>query len=283
MPELPEVETIRRGVQRRCAGATVVAASVHRAGFVRGPRDDASLLVGETIARAHRHGKQFALETTGGRSLIFHMGMSGSLSFHEPGARRATHVHVHWVLRRRGRLFELHHRDPRRFGSLVTGLTWSRVTSDAWRGLGPDALVISVADLARALRQRTACVKSVLLDQAVIAGVGNIYADEALFRSGIHPLRPACDIKDAEVERLAQSIRMILKEAIESGGSTVRDYLNTLGKKGGYQHDHLVYGRGSLPCVCCGTSLERIVCQQRTTVFCRLCQPRKPTRRTKTP
>ncbi|MHC5027133.1 MAG: Fpg/Nei family DNA glycosylase, partial [Planctomycetota bacterium] len=141
-----------------------------------------------------------------------------------------------------------------------------------WRRLGPDALTITSAELAKRLRRTRRAVKAALLDQSVLAGVGNIYADEALFGSRLHPARRADGLARAEVRDLARELRRTLGRAVDSGGSSLRDYVDAEGRKGGYAAYHQVYGRGGEPCVRCSTRLERMLLAQRTTVFCPQCQ-----------
>ncbi|MCE9619718.1 MAG: bifunctional DNA-formamidopyrimidine glycosylase/DNA-(apurinic or apyrimidinic site) lyase [Planctomycetes bacterium] len=274
MPELPEVETICRGLIRHCVGAKVRHAHVHRPGFIRGSRTPAALFEGLVIARVHRIGKHFALESECGRAMLFHMGMSGSLGLVPLGSGRAAHVHVRWILCRDGKTFELHHKDPRRFGFVRPCRDMGEVR-ERWSDLGPDALAVTAKQLQEKFKNGKRAVKAALLDQSVTAGVGNIYADESLFQSGIHPLRTCGTLSLKELERLVVRLRIILKASIRGGGSTIQDHSNASGKAGTYQSRHQVYGRGAEPCRVCGTLLKQIVCQQRTTVFCPRCQPRR--------
>lgn len=276
MPELPEVETICRGLAQHCVGAVVLSAHIHRPGFVRGSQNQIDLFTGLTIACVSRHGKQFVLESLCGRAMLFHMGMSGSVTVRPFLWTPATHVHVRWTLTRDGKKFEIHHKDPRRFGFVHTYDHMKFVRDEIWSKLGPDALVVTAQKLFERLKNRPRAIKAALLDQSIIAGVGNIYADESLFQSGIHPLRKAQSITLGELVLLVKKLRSILKKSIHGGGSTIQDHASAMGIPGSFQNSHLVYGRGKLPCTVCGTNLRQIMCVQRTTVFCPTCQPRRP-------
>jgi formamidopyrimidine-DNA glycosylase len=273
VPELPEVESVRRSIAPRVVGARVAAITLHRADIVTGRAAPADLLEGDEIRATARRGKQLALLGAGGRVVIVHLGMSGQLLWLPANTppKRADHIHARWTLANdRGVVI---FRDPRRFGGL-----WTLPTRDAldahWSSLGPDALEISAVDLARACAGTRRAIKSVLLDQGVLAGVGNIYADEALFASGIHPLRRASALSEAEIDTLAARVRAVLAAAIDAGGSTRRDYVNAEGEAGGFQSHHAVYGRGGEACVVCKVALREAQVGQRTTVWCDRCQPR---------
>lgn len=274
MPELPEVETICRGLTQLCVGARVLDVHIHRAGFIQGSKKHIDLLANLTIARVHRHGKQFALESVCGRALLFHMGMSGSLTVHPFQSTRAKHVHVHWTLMKGDKKFELHHKDPRRFGYVQPFFSIQEIRNDIWSTLGLDALCITADDLLQKFKNKKRSIKASLLDQACVAGVGNIYADETLFQSGIHPLRNAGSISLTELEKMIKRLRIILKRSIQGGGSSIQDHQDACGRAGTFQNCHLVYGRGGEACEICGSILKQTICAQRTTVFCSACQPR---------
>lgn len=433
MPELPEVEHLRRSLVPHLLGRRVLAVEVRRRDLLcpltaagdRAPTDAGAveahllartLLVGCTIIRLRRHGKQLSVETagddggaggravvgaaadrtgtgstgagTGGPALVVHLGMTGQLllladakglppgeaqgaraaaradhadrrgrsneavvvapsagairrrgaqdrasgeaeqttaAATRPAASAATaglaaalsdpHVHVVWTLgevdaRSRGVgaaaasvgsdrrhpadpppscpepggatvgaseavWARLVYRDIRRFGAITLCPGASVIDERLWSRLGPDALTIEGEVLYRALRRTRRAVKAALLDQGVIAGLGNIYVDESLFAAGVHPLARADRLTRSTVERLAEAIRAILEAAITAGGSTLRDYVDAEGLRGGFQTRHRVYGRAGEPCVECGRALERMVVAQRGTTFCRRCQPRR--------
>jgi formamidopyrimidine-DNA glycosylase len=275
MPELPEIESLRRSLDRALVGARVVGSGVLRADMLhRAPgAPSRPLRPGATIARLHRQGKQLVIETADGECLLMHLGMSGSLRvLRQP--KPETHVHAEWTLERSGRSFLFRYRDPRRFGWLELHGSMESVRRLAWSRLGPDALDPDVAQLAEAMRSSTRPVKALLLDQGVIAGLGNIYVDEALFRARIHPLRRSNRVHGPDLGRLVRCVRSTLREAVELGGSTIRDHRTAEGGWGSFQERHAVYGRAGLPCRRCRTPLRSVRVQQRMTVFCERCQTR---------
>lgn len=305
MPELPEVECIRRDLADTLIGCAIDRATLRRrdvlriAPNLRGQRRrhgcDAALLVGSTITELDRHGKQLAIIADTGRVLCVHLGMSGQLIW-QPAPSDTTipartvasngfaadHIHCTWRATNSttgtsaGRL---HFRDPRRFGGLWSFATRDDLDTARWDRLGPDALGLTPADLAEHLARSasgsTRSIKSLLLDQHVIAGVGNIYADEALFAARIDPRSTAGSIDRQSLRRLSQAVRAVLDRAIRHGGSTQRDYRRPNGRNGTFQQRHQVYGRAGQPCVRCGSSLRhwrdgRV--SQRSTVGCLSCQ-----------
>lgn len=277
MPELPEVETVRRGLARAIMGRRVEFARLLRRDVLRTrqPPGATALLVGGTVRDLLRHGKHLAVVVDDGRSLGVHLGMTGQLLATRLGEPTTTrnHAHARWVFDDGTTLV---FRDPRRFGGLWSYSTLDALRAERWAALGPDALRVTTRHLASALAAARRPVKAALLDQTILAGVGNIYADEALFRANIHPARSAASLSTTEVERLTESIRAVLREAVRAGGSTIRDYAGSDGSPGRQQERHLVYGRGGQPCVRCGTPLTTSLVAQRTTVACRTCQ-RLPT------
>jgi formamidopyrimidine-DNA glycosylase len=272
VPELPEIERLRLDLAEALPGSRVRGVDVRRGDVVRpAPAPDA-LLAGDRIDRLTRHGKQLAIVGRSGRVVCVHLGMSGRLL---AGARasvdtEAPHTHVVWDLAG-GRRMAFN--DPRRFGGLWTFASEADLMERRWRLLGPDALTIRAPELRPRLARTCRAVKAALLDQALLAGVGNIYADESLFRARVHPETPAGELDPPRVRTLAGSIRAILRRAVEAGGSTLRDYRRADGAIGGFQARHRVYGRAGLPCVRCGRTLESTPVAQRTTVWCPACQP----------
>jgi formamidopyrimidine-DNA glycosylase len=219
-----------------------------------------------------RHGKQLAVMATDGRLLVVHLGMTGSLTCTRgPASPRDQHVHVVWTLDDGARLV---FRDPRRFGGIWTFADRSDLIANRWAQLGPDAVSVTGRELVSTLGASRRSIKAALLDQRAVAGVGNIYADEALFDARIHPLTPCVQLRPRDWKQLARSIRVIIAAAIEAGGSTVRDYVDGVGAPGRYAADHMVYGRAGLPCARCGKSLGKKTIAQRTSVFCSSCQAR---------
>ncbi|MFG0275991.1 MAG: bifunctional DNA-formamidopyrimidine glycosylase/DNA-(apurinic or apyrimidinic site) lyase, partial [Phycisphaerales bacterium] len=255
MPELPEVERVRLTLAPILATRRIHAARLLRADVARGVRRSADLLAGCEGVRATRRGKQLALIAPDGRTLAVHLGMSGQFFWVAPGQRlgRPDHVHAVWTLREgAGAGGRLIFRDPRRFGGLWAYPTQEAHEAARWSRLGPDALAISGQTLRARLGGSRRALKAALLDQAVLAGIGNIYADEALFRARIAPQREAGSITPAEGNRLASAIVRVLRASIEAGGSSLRDYRDGLGDAGAFQRRHAVYGRAGEPCRRCG-------------------------------
>ncbi len=251
---------------------------------------DQDLLVGQTIHQIERCGKQLAIwavNPAGERSaLLVRLGMTGQLllNAHKPTSTAGlSHIHVEWLLTNTPALSidtphattptttRLIFRDPRRFGGVQIART-ERDVQSAWSELGPDALTITDHQLAEALSRSSRAIKAALLDQSVLAGVGNIYADEALWAARLSPRRMCRRLKLAEVATLAQAIRTVLNRAVLAGGSTLRDYVNGRGEAGTFQSNHAVYGRAGLPCPRCLQPLASAIIAQRTTVWCRACQ-----------
>ncbi|MFN0011958.1 MAG: bifunctional DNA-formamidopyrimidine glycosylase/DNA-(apurinic or apyrimidinic site) lyase [Phycisphaerales bacterium] len=272
MPELPEVEHVRRSLLPHLLGERIAAVLVRRASVVKGPRTPKALLAGALIARIDRRGKQMALVAADGRVLVIHLGMSGQVLCDDGVATLPPHVHIVWTTQRGTRVL---FRDPRRFGGV-----WPLAGLDAlqrrWVALGPDGLDTPASAVATALveacRGSRRAVKAALLDQHVLAGVGNIYADEACFLAGIRPTRRAQRLKPGEAVGLARALRSVLAAAVAAGGSSLRDYVDADGRAGEFVAQHAVYGRGGLACVRCGGRLRQTVIAQRTTVFCPTCQ-----------
>ncbi len=291
MPELPEVETVRRTLEPRLLGRAVVTTRLHRRDMLVVPGDppggfsraranngrrprrvrSADLLGGGTIAELVRHGKQLALVGSSGRVVCVHLGMSGWLVWRARGVRldQADHVHAAWRLDDGSRLV---FRDPRRFGGIWAMQSMDDLRRERWDALGPDALGVRAEQLRRGLGDSHRAIKAALLDQGVVAGVGNIYADEALFESRIDPRRPAGSLSADEAAALARAIRRVLARAVKARGSTLRDYRDGDGAPGAFQRAHSVYGRAGEPCRSCGAPLASGLLGQRTSVWCPACQ-----------
>lgn len=277
MPELPEVETVRRSLLGPLLGQRIQTVTVGRKDIIRGCRDRVSLLGHCRVQRIERRGKQLALISEplprGDQPTVcVHLGMSGSLRFYPhtaPPARHDRHTHVRWRLAAGTMVF----RDPRRFGGVWTFSSPTQLCQARWQTLGEDALTITPAPLHRKLARTGRATKAALLDQHVIAGLGNIYVDESLFAAGIHPLTPASALDRAQVQQLVRAIRRILARALAAGGSTLRDYVSGDGDPGRFQFDHRVYGRASQPCWRCRANLNLIRVAGRSSVFCPRCQP----------
>lgn len=276
MPELPEVENVRQGLLSAVVGQTVSRVSLRRPDVVRGKKRPADLLKGQMITRVDRKGKQLALVTEmsgagGGVCLCVHLGMTGSLRCHDPRKPFVPdgHTHVVWHMANGSRLA---FRDPRRFGGIWTFASTDDLIEQRWSRLGPDALMIKPTQLHSGFRKTRRVLKAVLLDQSIVAGLGNIYVDELLFNCRVSPVRPACELDHKQVQQLVTRMRRLLDRAIRSGGSTLRDYTNAQGQPGGYQFSHKVYGRSGQACAQCGGLLSNATIAGRTTVYCEQCQ-----------
>jgi formamidopyrimidine-DNA glycosylase len=262
MPELPEVETVVRTVAPHLAGRRILEARFSSKFVTPGNRAAlAARLKGRTIAAVRRRGKFIVIELDEG-TLAIHLGMTGNLL---AGGKEGDHTHGVFTLDDGMLLYN----DPRQFGRIE----WSAGPAKRVAKLGPEPLEISLEEFQKRMKRRSR-VKPLLMNQAFLAGMGNIYVDESLFRSGIHPLAIAEKLSAARVARLHQVIREILTEAIEHRGSTISDYRDADGEKGGFQLRHQVYGREGKPCVVCGTPIKKILVGQRGTHYCPKCQRR---------
>jgi formamidopyrimidine-DNA glycosylase len=270
MPELPEVETTRRGISAALVGH-VVSKFVLREPRLRW-RVEPGLereLAGQRVRDVRRRAKYLLIELERG-TLIAHLGMSGSLRVLPADALRLAHDHYDLVLDD-GRCLRFN--DPRRFGSLHW-CTGDVTAHPLLASLGPEPLEagLDAAYLARKARGRRSAVKIFLMDQRIVVGVGNIYASEALFRSGIRPGRAAGRVRRAEWDRLVIALREVLGEAIQQGGTTLRDYVDTAGTPGYFSQQLFVYERNGEPCRRCGTTVRHLVHGQRSSYFCPACQ-----------
>jgi len=269
VPELPEVETTRRGIAPHLEGQTVRSVSV-RNGRLRWPvpEDLGVRLEGEVIRSVERRAKYLFLNLDSG-SVIVHLGMSGSLRIITDNSAALTHDHVELMLDSGVRL---RYNDPRRFGCWL----WSSNpdTHPLIASLGPEPLApeFNGAYLFRRSRGKSTAVKSFIMDGHVVVGVGNIYANEALFKAGIHPRRQAGRISLSRYHRLVEVVQETLMAAILMGGTTLRDFVNSDGQPGYFAQSLLVYGRGGQPCSECQATLREIRMNQRATVYCTRCQ-----------
>ena len=272
MPELPEVETTRRGLVPHVVGARVARLLVYDA-RLRWPVPPglAEAIAGRRIDAVDRRGK-YLLFRFREDTMIVHLGMTGSLTVHRPAPPLRPHDHVDLALD--GGL-TLRYHDPRRFGAILWhagGLPPHPLLAH----LGPEPFdpAFDAAYLHRVLRARRAPIKSMLMDSRIVVGVGNIYAAEALFRAGIRPTAPAGRVSRARLGRLVESVRDVLAASIGLGGTTLRDYVGSGGEPGGFQHETRVYGREGLPCRVCGSTLRGVRLGQRASAYCPRCQQR---------
>jgi formamidopyrimidine-DNA glycosylase len=274
MPELPEVETTRRGIAPHLIGRRIASVTLRRADLRWPiPREITELLPGQRIDEVERRAKYLLLHTHAGSALL-HLGMTGVLRVLPPDVAPGPHDHVDIGLEplkgERPRI--LRFTDPRRFGCLL----WQApgTTHELLADLGPEPLTDAFdGDLLwKRSRGRKAAVKLFLMDNAIVVGVGNIYASEALFAAGIDPRRPAGTVSRARYQRLAGEVKRILAWAIERGGTTLRDFLNPDGAPGYFFRELFVYGREGEPCRVCSTPIRQQVIGQRSTFWCPRCQ-----------
>jgi formamidopyrimidine-DNA glycosylase len=270
MPELPEVETTRRGIEPHVVGRSVARVIVRNAHLRwRVPDKLKEELPGQVIQSASRRGKYLLLATPAG-TVILHLGMSGSLRVTSCDQPADKHDHVDIVLDA-GECLRL--RDPRRFGAVL----WTRgdpLAHKLLKDMGPEPLGpdFDGAYLFRTSRRRQRAVRDFLLDGHVVAGVGNIYANESLFLAGIRPSRAAGRLTQAQCETLVGTIRQTLRRAIQAGGTTLRDFRQASGQPGYFQLSLHVYGRASAPCPTCGTPIQIKRLGQRSAFYCPQCQ-----------
>lgn len=270
MPELPEVETTRRGIEPHLAGIKIKAIII-RQRKLRWPvpRQLEQALAGQQVQSVTRRGKYLLLNTAAGTAII-HLGMSGSLQIVETKIPAGPHDHVDLLLANKT---ALRFTDPRRFGCLL----WTAKDPLRHRllcDLGPEPLTAAFNSdyLFQQSRGRTLNIKSFLMNSHTVVGVGNIYANESLFMAGIHPRRAAGRVSHARYQLLVDAVKEVLADSIELGGTTLRDFVNSSGKPGYFQQTLRVYGRGGAPCQQCSTHLKEIRLGQRSTVYCVNCQ-----------
>jgi formamidopyrimidine-DNA glycosylase len=269
MPELPEVETIKRDLASRILGRSFAGATINWPKMVQIPSFEhfSSCLIGKSIERLDRRGKYLILRLSSGEALILHFRMSGSLLLKPASAEPDPYDRVIFLL---DDGTELRFRDPRKLGVMWLVEDESVVVGK----LGPEPLEpdFNAEVLAQRLARRSAAIKAVLCDQTFLAGVGNMYADEALFAAGIHPLRGAKSLSWGEVMRLHSALRQVLAEAIARSGASISDYRRPNGEPGAAQFEFQVAHRRGQPCPKCGTTIERIPIRNRGTYFCPRCQ-----------
>jgi formamidopyrimidine-DNA glycosylase len=275
MPELPEVETIVRSLAPGLRGRTVDRAELLFKPLLRqAPRGGLAVLAGRRVLGVRRRGKMALIEFEGDLALVFHLKMTGQLLLAARGAGPPD-KHTRLVVRFRDGRPELRFRDVRKFGFLLCLSGQPESRCQELSSLGPEPLDLPLEGFRRAVRRRKGRTKSLLLNQSVIAGIGNIYADEMLFEAGINPRTPAGALTEADLARLWESMRKVLAQAIEAKGSSLRDYVDAEGRAGRFQFSHKVYGRQGEPCVRCGATVKRVVVGGRGTHFCPRCQRRR--------
>lgn len=277
MPELPEVETVRRGLAPHLEGRRLARVLLRRDGLrIPFPPDLVQALTGQRVARLERRAKYLLAHLETGRTLIMHLGMSGRFTLiapDRPPQAPGVHDHVEFAT---DAGMHIVYTDPRRFGVMTLSEPGAAAEHKLLRDLGIEPLSAALTGpaLAAALRSRHTPLKSALLDQRIVAGIGNIYACEALHRAGLSPQRSSHTVNGVRAARLADAIRSVLTDAIAAGGSSLRDYAAADGALGYFQHSFSVYDRAATPCPkprCTGT-IERITQSGRSTFYCRRCQ-----------
>ena len=274
MPELPEVETIVRGLRPKLSGLVTGRLRVYYPALIRKDNHfSLQRIRGKKIKDVRRRGKMILMECQGPLYLIFHLKMTGRLLWTTRSTPRDKHTHLALSFKRR--THELRFRDVRKFGFVRCLEASNPLECEELRRLGPEPLELDLGSFARLFLGRKGRMKSLLLDQTFLAGIGNIYADEMLFEAGLHPLTPASSLTNAQKKRLWTAMRNVLRRAIAAGGSTIRDFKNADGADGLFQQEHRVYGRESLPCRRCGAKIRRLKIGARTSHFCPRCQRRR--------
>ena len=270
MPELPEVETVKRGLAPVLVGQRLGRVTLHRADLrFCFPPGFAAHLTGQRVLQISRRAKYLLWELESGATLLTHLGMSGRFTFAAPEAPLAKHDHVVFTTQAG---LELRYNDPRRFGFMDLIAPGQR--SKFLTALGPEPLgnAFHASYLADQLAGRRSAIKARLLDQRVVVGVGNIYACEALYQAGIRPTRQSALVTQAEATRLTAAIRDVLADAIAAGGSSLRDFVQTDGELGYFQHSWRVYGREGQACHSCQRPIKRLTQAGRSSFYCEGCQ-----------
>ncbi|SEK27620.1 DNA-(apurinic or apyrimidinic site) lyase [Carnobacterium iners] len=273
MPELPEVETVRQGLLKLVKGSTIIGVDVYWDRIISGEihsEDFASQLIGNRIIDINRRGK-YLLFNFSHWSMISHLRMEGKYEVSETNEPLKKHTHIVFHLSD-GR--DLRYLDVRKFGRMTLVPKGEEFTVAGLKTIGPEPIseTFDLTFFKKILKQKSRAIKPLLLEQKVVAGLGNIYVDEALFEAEIHPLRPAHSLRPKEVEQLHQSIIDVLRKAVLAGGTTIRSYKHALGKVGNFQVELHVYGKTNEPCTNCGTPIKKIKVAQRGTHICTNCQ-----------
>lgn len=280
MPELPEVETVRRSLEALVAGKTIRDVTVNLPRMIRTP-DDAEqfklMLSGQTITGVGRRGK-FLLIAVGPYTMVSHLRMEGRYGVYQSDEPVEKHTHVIFHFTDGA---DLRYKDVRQFGTFDLLPAGDLSPIQGLRKIGPEPLEpeFTPAVLHEGLKRRTGKIKALLLDQNLVAGIGNIYADEALFLAGIHPEYSGQNLSKEQSEKLHRAIVDVLSLSVELGGSSVKSYVNGFGKSGEFQFRLKVYGKDKTPCPNCGTEIEKIRVGGRGTHFCPACQPKKRARK----
>lgn len=272
MPELPEVETVRQTLLNFLPGLKVTSVKMHLARIIKYPEPAqfAEQLLGQTFCNIERRGKYLKFILAHDWTLVIHLRMTGQLRYSEATEPLPRHTHVVFGL---SNGYELRYTDVRQFGTMHLAASDEIDRISGMHRLGWEPLLdFPLAEFTSLLQTRRANIKSLLLNQQVIAGIGNIYADEALFLARLHPARPANSLDSAEAARLHAAIVQVLSAGVRLGGTSFSDYVDGLGRPGNFQHELAVYRRTGNPCLLCGAKIERQKISGRNSHFCPLCQ-----------
>jgi formamidopyrimidine-DNA glycosylase len=271
MPELPEVETLLRQLSARITGSVISRVNICDPRILKGSCPKlSSRFENQPLERVFRRGKYLCLETRGCHQLWIHLGMTGRLYF----SANSDWPHTHLELVFKNQPDHLFFRDPRRFGRVifVSADDGFKTLPEGIRLTAPDPLEMPAGEFVQRLRERTGAIKALLLNQRLVSGIGNIYADESLFRAGISPRKKASALGRARLERLHGHIREVLEEAIQLGGSTIDDYRQLAGQEGSFQNRHRVYGKTGEACPVCSRAIRVIRLGGRSSHYCPGCQ-----------
>lgn len=276
MPELPEVETVVRDLRPLIVGRTIAAIRTSSKPL-RKPwsKHWETELIGSTVVCIRRRGKWILVDLDTGAILLVHLGMTGQFTAGPAGLPPPDHLHFAFEFADE---HELRYRDVRRFGSVQWIASDALVQHAFGESLGPEPVDIAAEPFATAVRRSRRNLKAILLDQSILAGAGNIYADESLFRSRLHPQTLGSNLTRSKCDTLRLAVEAVIAQAIEYRGSTIRDYIGGSGLRGGFQDEFKVYGRTGEPCAACGTAIEMIRVAGRSSHFCPECQKKNPRR-----
>jgi len=274
MAELPEVETIVRGLQKTIVGKKIKDVNVIFPGILKQDSRNFKKNVDRSqIIRVRRRGKYILIDLSNKKTILAHLGMTGTFLLLEPATPLNKHDHL--ILKFYKTQKELRYNDQRKFGKIKSLSTSREKNIPDLKKLGPEPFDLSSSDFGNLFKKRNGMIKSALLNQQIIAGLGNIYADEVLFQAKIHPEERPSTLSEEKLEKLRESIKKILVRAIQAGGSTIISYCNLFGEEGKYQNCHKVYGKEGAACPVCGTTIERLRIDQRTSFHCPKCQKKE--------
>lgn len=271
MPELPEVETVTRGLREKLLGKTLEGIETRREGLRYPFPAGLEQLVGQRVLSMRRRSKFVLMDLSGGQTVLLHLGMSGRLTFPDAGAPVGKHDHISFYFEKG---IELRLNDPRRFGVVDMHKTSELENNRHIKNLGLEPLSNNFTpdELYTILKNKRVPIKQAIMDGRLVVGVGNIYASEALFRAGIRPTIRASRLTKSKITKLHKAIQEVLREAIAAGGTSLRDYVQTDGTLGYFQHRFNVYGRTGEPCKACATPIKKMVQSGRAGFYCPVCQ-----------